>query len=1453
MRHSTVLKQLFAISIVMMALATAMDNIAISGTVKWTGSGGDGKWTTTANWDSASTGPTPASDVVLDNTNVGGSYTVLVPINASPITVRTLQIGYSGSADTITLQYNSSQSTGGLKIGDGASGNADFLIEHGGVFINGATCTGATYFQKAATSDSVIVRSGGKYILVTSASFSTVFPAGTTKFYPGSTFETNYRAAGALLTLSGRTWGNWIAAPDSFIAEGGTGVLRDSGTTFGTPFVMANDMTVKSGVSVSISGGTGAPMRLYGNLTCNGSFQILSVNPFNFVGISAQSISGTGTIALKAGVYDSNATGVNLGLPGLTIAGFFNLAGPFTIGTGTLSLECPVAGTPANLSGGSTSSLVISGSTSGINLPASITELNSFALSNSNGTTLQGPLTVDSALILTSGPLAIGSNTLTMKGPISITGGSLSGGSTSSLVISGSKPGINIPAGITELNDFSINNINGTILQGPLTVDGLLTLANGTMTIGSNTLTIEGTIFTSGGSLTGGSTSSLAISGSNPGINIPAGIAELSNFTLNNANGTILQGSLILDGTLALTSGALAIGPNTLTVNGSISTTGGSLKGGSTSSLAISGSSPSINIPPGMSELNNFTLNNAHGMTLQGPLTVDGTLTLTSGAVTIASNTLTINGPISTTGGSLNGGSSSTIIVGGLGASTVLPAVTLNNFTLNRSHGISLGGALTVDGTLLLTQGNIVTGMNSVNIGIGGSVSHTNGWIVGYELKSFSTGAQTFTFDIGDENQYTPVGIQYHNITTPGSVTIHTVTGDHSLIGISGIDSTKSVNRYFSIAKNSLVFDYNLVRFNFAPGDVDPGTQLTSAYIRRYNGANWWGGPVNLSASSYVEGRDYMSTGDYIIGDPIQGGWTEQAGSPGTYFESVSIVDDRIAWACGDGGAVVRTTNGGTTWQAVTSLNVTDALNICGVSSTSALVCVNVRPTLNDGRIYRTTDGGATWHLVYQNTGTGAFMDAVNMFDPMNGVAVGDPVGGQWVLLKTTDGGATWTSYGSLSQTSNETGLNNSFKWIGTQSGWIGTDHPWIYRTTNGGTSWSAVPIHSSSPTFSLSFLNQSVGLAAGGPNVNFTTTGGAEWDSMTTFTGVDVRGACVKASSEKWWATQSNGLIKLSADGGASWSLAHLGPGNYTDIEMKNIPSTCFWVGYAVGGSGMISYYSEQYGMTAQLSMNTRWNLVSVPLSLGDYTKSTLFPTAISDAFGYNGSYSSQATLAQGAGYWMKFDSAQAVPIVGLPVQNDTVHVKAGWNLIGSISQAVPISSVTSDSAGVIAGGFFGYSVRYVESDTIYPGKGYWLKVNRDCDLIFSSTPISDRLRKRAITIVPGGELPPLPPGESSTATLEVPKEYGLGQNYPNPFNPTTTMSFAISHSSFVTLRVYDILGQEVATLVDGMEDGGRKSVVWDASNVPSGIYFYRLTARPTDEGQAGTFSDTKKLLLIK
>jgi hypothetical protein len=91
----------------------------------------------------------------------------------------------------------------------------------------------------------------------------------------------------------------------------------------------------------------------------------------------------------------------------------------------------------------------------------------------------------------------------------------------------------------------------------------------------------------------------------------------------------------------------------------------------------------------------------------------------------------------------------------------------------------------------------------------------------------------------------------------------------------------------------------------------------------------------------------------------------------------------------------------------------------------------------------------------------------------------------------------------------------------------------------------------------------------------------------------------------------------------------------------------------------------------------------------------------------------------------------------------------------------------------------------------------------------------------------------------------VSAPVSYGLEQNYPNPFNPSTEIRFSIAEEQQATLAVYDIQGREVASLIDSRLQPGTYSAVWNAQNMPSGVYFYRL--------KAGQFTETKKLLLQK
>jgi hypothetical protein len=88
-------------------------------------------------------------------------------------------------------------------------------------------------------------------------------------------------------------------------------------------------------------------------------------------------------------------------------------------------------------------------------------------------------------------------------------------------------------------------------------------------------------------------------------------------------------------------------------------------------------------------------------------------------------------------------------------------------------------------------------------------------------------------------------------------------------------------------------------------------------------------------------------------------------------------------------------------------------------------------------------------------------------------------------------------------------------------------------------------------------------------------------------------------------------------------------------------------------------------------------------------------------------------------------------------------------------------------------------------------------------------------------------------------------PHKYSLSQNYPNPFNPTTIISWQLAVGSFVTLKVYDILGREVKTLVNELQSAGNHSVTFNAEGLSTGIYLYRI--------EAGNFTETKKLLLLK
>ncbi len=260
----------------------------------------------------------------------------------------------------------------------------------------------------------------------------------------------------------------------------------------------------------------------------------------------------------------------------------------------------------------------------------------------------------------------------------------------------------------------------------------------------------------------------------------------------------------------------------------------------------------------------------------------------------------------------------------------------------------------------------------------------------------------------------------------------------------------------------------------------------------------------------------------------------------------------------------------------------------------------------------------------------------------------------------------------------------------------------------------------------------------------------------------------------------------------------------------------------------------------TQLFSVTGSWNLISVPRDALNKAATTLYPTASSSAFGYSGTgYVTHATLQNGAGYWMKFPSAQVVTLKGAPRLADTLTLGAGWNMIGGLSVPVLTAGIGSIPGGITTSSFFGYGLGYATSTTLEPGKGYWVKMSQAGQLVFQSgaaVPSQNRVQ-----IVVTGEQPPPPPWLNAVK----PTAYRLAQNYPNPFNPSTIIDYTLLSDGPVRITVYDVLGREVVKLVDEVQRAGFKSITFDAASLSAGVYTYVL--------RAGSFSESKKMTLMK
>jgi photosystem II stability/assembly factor-like uncharacterized protein len=273
-------------------------------------------------------------------------------------------------------------------------------------------------------------------------------------------------------------------------------------------------------------------------------------------------------------------------------------------------------------------------------------------------------------------------------------------------------------------------------------------------------------------------------------------------------------------------------------------------------------------------------------------------------------------------------------------------------------------------------------------------------------------------------------------------------------------------------------------------------------------------------------------------------------------LRGLSAVSERVAWASGSLGTVLRTTDKGATWQSVGPPG-TEALQFRDIEAFDAntAVIMSIGGTPDAFRIYRTTDGGQTWTLTFQNTEPTAFYDCMAFFDNHRGLAMSDPIGGEFRIIATSDGGRSWQIVDADMPPAlpNEFGFAASGQCLTTAGGrdaWFGTGGSTVARvfhSSDRGQTWtvSSTPMLSG-PTAginALAFRDTEHGLAVGGDfaaptvaprSLALSDDGGDSWELVADAPNQYRSGAT--------WVTETDAIVvgltgsDVSFDQGRTW-----------------------------------------------------------------------------------------------------------------------------------------------------------------------------------------------------------------------------------------------------------------------------------------------------------------------------
>ncbi len=605
--------------------------------------------------------------------------------------------------------------------------------------------------------------------------------------------------------------------------------------------------------------------------------------------------------------------------------------------------------------------------------------------------------------------------------------------------------------------------------------------------------------------------------------------------------------------------------------------------------------------------------------------------------------------------------------------------------------------------------------------------------------------------------------------------------------------------------------DYHLTDVDLVDSDVGYAVGFNvdagSVYLRTLDGGLTW-------TSRYIYGSEYASAISFsdrnngtVVGNIYSAyqcfirrttdagqTWVQQPCQIGYALTGVSMIDSNTAVAVGWGGSILRTTDAGVNWNLFGTATTPYLFDVQFIGSRIGNIVggdnsVNQQPS---GATYFTSNGGNSW--TGQPTSTKMLYN-VKLSDTRFGFAVGY----EGAILRTGDGGLTWETQ-SKGSTKNFAGVHFLNGSVGIAVGSWGL----LERTVDGGSTWIDIPIGFNTVLWGIRVLDTLRAIATGG----------------------------------EYYGSGFNGLILVSNDGGSSWETQYSIPtGRLFGIDFASAIH-----GIVVGDSGVILRTIDSGTTWTRLSSGTNSLLFAV----------SLIDSQTSVAVGDNGTILRTTDAGK---TWVKPSSPVTVSLRGLAFHDDVVVTVGDLGIIlRSMDRGITWQLVTSSTdvylRGIsyskdltwIAVGYDGTIIHSTDdgltwkaqrSGTHWPLYSIWLKGDTGTIVGYDGTILHTNTGGIVTTV------------ERTPEGTQGPNQFVLKQNYPNPFNPSTVIRYQLSVASQVKLCIFNLLGQEIATLIDEHKPQGSYSVKWNAERFPSGMYFYRLTA--------GGFVETKKLVLLK